>query len=68
MKHRVQLVKAAFHWIRRMIHRGSLEQQERVRLHLNLSPGEMNLNCGWKKALNKRKTATKYMYFNFRLL
>jgi hypothetical protein len=29
MKRRVQLVKAAVHWIRRMIHSESLEQQER---------------------------------------
>jgi hypothetical protein len=42
MKCRVQLVKAAVHCIRRMIHRELLEQQERVRLHLNLTGGEMN--------------------------
>jgi len=42
MKRSVQLVKAAVHWIRRMIDRESLEQQETVRLHLNLTRGEMN--------------------------
>lgn len=55
-KRRVQLVKATVHWIIRMIHRESLEQQETVRLHLNLTRREINWNCGWKKALDNRET------------
>jgi hypothetical protein len=41
MKRRVQLVKAAVHWVRLMIHRESFEQQETTRLNLNLGRGEI---------------------------
>jgi len=50
-----------------MIESESLEQQETPRLYLNLACREMNWNCGWIKTWDKRITATKYTYCNFRL-